>query len=123
MGGRRAQKKVPRGSIGEKTFAEVEQLTAGGAMTRLAAFEAIAKRIGSQPGTVAANYYRVARKRGGTVKSRSRRSGGSTAGAVLAVLSAAVKRIETVLGAQEKELAALRKENHRVEALRRLLKA
>lgn len=49
--------KDARGNIGEQIFAEVEQLTAGGAMKRLAAFKAVAERSGRQVGTVAANYY------------------------------------------------------------------
>lgn len=61
MGGRQGDKKVPRGNRGEQVFAEVEQLTTGSAMTRRAAFEAIAKRTGAQPGTEAANYYRLAK--------------------------------------------------------------
>lgn len=56
MGGRMNSKDA-RGNIGEQIFAEVEQLTAGGAMKRLAAFKAVAERSGRQVGTVAANYY------------------------------------------------------------------
>lgn len=125
MGGRQGDKKIPRGKKGEQVFAEVEQLTAAGAMTRLAAFEAIAKRTGAQPGTVAANYYRVARKRGGVL--RTRRSGNKaergSARAALGALAAALKRIEVVLRTQEAELATLRKENRRFATLRKLLKS
>lgn len=123
MGGRQGDKKVPRGNRGEQVFAEVEQLTTGGAMTRLAAFEAIAKRTGAQPGTVAANYYRVAKKRGAPIRARRARHfriGSSKA--PIAALAAALKRIEAVLLAQEAELAILRKEDRRFAALRKLLK-
>lgn len=124
MGGRQAEKKGPRGKKGEQVFAEVEQLTAGGAMTRLAAFEAIAKRTGAQPGTVAANYYRVARKRGAPIRARRTTSGAHTrtSKAAIAALGAALKRIQALLDAQEAELAKLRKENRRFATLRRLLK-
>lgn len=65
MGARQSKKSVvPHGKKGEQIFDQVERLTAGSAMKRLAAFEQIAKESGGQPGTVAANYYRIARKRG-----------------------------------------------------------
>lgn len=125
MGASQGKKAVPHGKKGDQIFAEVERLTAGGAMKRLAAFEQIAKKSGGQPGTVAANYYRIARKRGGAGL-RPRRTGGkpqsaSTRGA-LGALAAALKQIGAVLDAQEAELAALRRENRRFAELRRLLR-
>ncbi|MBX3027055.1 hypothetical protein KF840_19295 [bacterium] len=123
MGGR-VGKKVAGGGIGERIFADVEQMTADGNMKRLAAFKAIAERTGAQAGTVAANYYRVARKRGATL--RPRRSAGDAAGSTkraLAGVLAALQKLGTVLDAQERELATLRKENRRFDELRRLLKS
>src|SRR5271156_4590756 len=73
MGGRHGRTRSPSG-IGEQIFAEVERLTADGKMKRLAAFKEIATRTGDQPGTVSANYYRIARKRG--VPLRGRRGSG-----------------------------------------------
>lgn len=125
MGASQGKKSVvPHGRKGEQVFSEVEQLTTGGAMTRLAAFEAIAKRTGAQPGTVAANYYRVARKRGAPIRPRRSTSGAhaGTSKAAIAALASALKRIEAVLHAQEAELATLRKENRRFATLRKLLK-
>ena len=121
MGGRQSRKS-PRGQIGEQVFAEVEKLTAGGAMKRLAAFNEIANRTGAHPGTVAANYYRIARKRG--VPLRPRRSsapGGIAARGGTVQVVAALRKLEALFQAQEKELAVLRKENRQFEKLRRLL--
>ncbi|MBX3024668.1 hypothetical protein KF840_07145 [bacterium] len=123
MGARNGNKTVKRGQKGEQIFAEVERLTAGGAMKRLAAFEEIAKRISGQPGTVAANYYRIARTRGAVLQRRGPRRSGGSANAALAALGDALKRIEAVFGEQQRELERLRKENRRIESLRRLLRA
>jgi hypothetical protein len=124
MGGRQGNKEVPHGSIGEHIFAEVEQLTAGGAMTRLAAFESIAQRTGGQAGTVAANYYRIARKRSVALRPRRAAGSGSTAStrAAIRTLGAAMQRIEFALKAKEKELLELRHENQRFAKLRKLMK-
>ena len=48
-------------------------MTAGGAMSKSDAFEAISSRTGRRAGTVAANYYRIARKRGVALEPRVRR--------------------------------------------------
>ena len=56
---------MPRsGEIGEQIFEQVEKLVAGG-MNRSEAFAKISADTGRRAGTVAANYYRVARKRAG----------------------------------------------------------
>ena len=66
---------MPRtGVIGEQIFQQVEKLEKGG-MSRTDAFKKISADSGRREGTVAANYYRVARKRaGGSLRPR-RRSG------------------------------------------------
>ncbi len=70
---------MPRtGVIGEQIFAQVEKLEKGG-MSRTDAFKKISADSGRREGTVAANYYRVARKRaGGSLRPR-RRAGGRRA--------------------------------------------
>src|SRR5438552_6825612 len=56
---------MPRsGEVGEQIFEQVEKLVAGG-MNRTEAFAKISADSGRRAGTVAANYYRVARKRAG----------------------------------------------------------
>lgn len=65
---------MPRtGVIGEQIFEQVEKLVAGG-MNRTQAFAKISADSGRQAGTVAANYYRVARKRGTTSPRRRRKT-------------------------------------------------
>ncbi len=66
---------MPRsGEIGEKIFDDVEKLVAGG-MNRSQAFAKISADTGRRAGTVAANYYRVARKRaGGSLRPRTTRA-------------------------------------------------
>jgi hypothetical protein len=110
-----------RGTIGEQIFEQVEQLTAQGAMNRLAAFKQVASASGRQVGTVAANYYRVARQRGATLQRRGAgkaSTGRRGSGRILAVL----RVLERLLVAQEEEIARLRKENARFAQLRRLLR-
>ena len=68
MGGRIGTKATQYGTIGKQIYAQVEQLTAQGGMTRLAAFKQIAEASGRQPGTVAANYYRIARQKGAPLR-------------------------------------------------------
>ncbi|MGN6379152.1 MAG: hypothetical protein ACTHNU_09395 [Gaiellales bacterium] len=63
---------MPRsGVIGEQIYDEVEKLVGTG-LTRTQAFAQISSESGRRAGTVAANYYRVARKRG-TTSTGSRR--------------------------------------------------
>jgi hypothetical protein len=64
---------MPRtGVIGEQIFEQVEKLVKGG-MSRTDAFKKISGDSGRREGTVAANYYRVARKRaGGSLRPRRR---------------------------------------------------
>jgi hypothetical protein len=72
---------MPRsGEIGEQIYEQVEKLVASG-MNRTEAFGKISADTGRRAGTVAANYYRVARKRaGGSLRPR-RRAGGASRGA------------------------------------------
>ena len=62
------------GSKGRAAFAEINKMTATGRITRQAAFVTYAGRIGSQPGTVAANFYRVARAEGAVQPRGSRKT-------------------------------------------------
>jgi hypothetical protein len=66
--------KVARdGLVGQETFEAVNELVDGG-KTRTEAFAQVATERGQQPGTVAANFYRVARGQGKT----SGRTGSAT---------------------------------------------
>jgi hypothetical protein len=70
---------MPRsGEIGEKIYEDVEKLVAQG-MNRTEAFAKISADTGRRAGTVAANYYRVARKRaGGSLRKTRARASGTT---------------------------------------------
>jgi hypothetical protein len=69
---------MPRsGEIGEQIFEQVEQLRGEG-LSRTEAFNRISEESGRRAGTVAANYYRVARKRAGGSLRGARNGGRST---------------------------------------------
>src|SRR6476659_4138978 len=69
---------MPRsGEIGEKIYEDVEKLVAQG-MNRTEAFAKISADTGRRAGTVAENYYRVARKRAGGSLRKTRSRAGST---------------------------------------------
>ncbi len=117
-----------RGGIAEAIFAEVETMTAGGTMSKSDAFEDISKRTGRRAGTVAANYYRIARKRGTTSGTRSRRGrprgsgrGAADVEAVIAALEGAVKDLAALVRRQEADLAALRAQTAQFDELKRLI--
>src|SRR5262245_668462 len=100
MGGRTGTKAVrKRGKIGQQIFEQVEQLTANGAMTKRDAFKQLASTSGRELGTVAANYYRIARLRGLPLRLRQSKSkrGGGSASRALGILSAAVKEIASAV--------------------------
>lgn len=117
MGGRIGNKVTPRGAIGKQIFAQVEELTAQAAMTRLAAFKQIAEASGRQVGTVAANYYRIARRQGVPLRSRRPRSAASGASRI----SDTVRAIQQLLQQQDEEIQRLRKETAQFTEVRRLL--
>ena len=109
-----------RGSVGNEIFDEVERLVASG-MNKSQAFKEISTNSGREEGTVAANYYRVARQRGVSLRPRRRRGEAPGRGRatgttdVSAALAKAVRR-------QDQELARLREEATGLAELRRLAK-
>lgn len=119
---------APRGGVAEAIFAEVETMTAGGAMSKSDAFEDISRRTGRRAGTVAANYYRIARKRGVALEPRTRRGrprGSGRAGgdieAAIARLEEALKDLATLVRRQDSELASLRAQAAQFDELKRLI--
>ncbi len=120
-----------RGSVGNEIFDEVERLVADG-MNKSQAFKEISTRSGREEGTVAANYYRVARQRGVSLRPRRRRGesparGRSAAGAgdvasALAKATAALDELAKAVRRQDQELARLREEASGLAELRRLAK-
>ena len=129
------------GSIGRATFKAINEMTSDGKLTKQAAFAAYGERTNTKPGTVSANYYRVARAEAPakTAKRRpapakkatgsatapqrtQRRPRPAQAGTDLdAVLRALVVGVETLAAAikdEQAEAAALRQ---RLDGLRALL--
>ena len=121
-----------RGSVGNEIFDQVEALMSQEGLTRTQAFQRLSETSGRRAGTVAANYYRVARKRGAALQPRkpraprgsatgrraARRGGSSNAEAALTRASEAIQELATVVREQQKELATLREQAEQVERLR-----
>ena len=132
---------MPRtGVIGEQIFQQVEKLEKGG-MSRTDAFKKISADSGRREGTVAANYYRVARKRaGGSLRPR-RRAGGrrattSTAttrtrrasaasttanGDVDALTRELVRNVQALAAAMNAQAAEVKDLRSRLDGVRKLL--
>ncbi len=134
---------MPRsGEIGEQIFDQVEKLVAGG-MNRTEAFAKISADSGRRAGTVAANYYRVARKRaGGSLRKsksgarratrkaapaarrggrRTTRAAASSASDIDTLANALVKNVQALaeaVKAQAGEVSDLRK---RLDGVKKLL--
>jgi hypothetical protein len=132
---------MPRtGVIGEQIFAQVEKLVKGG-MSRTDAFKQISADSGRREGTVAANYYRVARKRtGGSLRPRRRTgrrraaagatatrgrraagAGASTNGDVDALTRALVQNVQALAAAMNAQAAEVKDLRSRLEGVRKLL--
>lgn len=128
-----------RGSIGTEIFEEVEAMVSAERITRSEAFKRISMRTGRREGTVAANYYRIARKTGAPLLPRGRRataqnasaagrgrgrraasSGGGDLTAALARVSAALDELQAAVRRQDAEMARLREENARFDEIRRI---
>ena len=71
---------APRGSVGNEIFDQVEQLMAEEGLSRTNAFQRLSEMTGRRAGTVAANYYRVARQRGAELQPRAPRGSRSGGG-------------------------------------------
>src|SRR5215470_1862986 len=118
----RKRKRARRGSIGTEIFEQVEKMVADQKIGRTEAFRRLAAKTGRQQGTVAANYYRVARQRGAKLAPRRRRGGGGAGtGSVLKRALAALEDVSGLFRRLEDEIASLRKENQRLAAIRRLV--
>jgi hypothetical protein len=129
---------MPRtGVIGEQIFAQVEKLVKGG-MSRTDAFKKISADSGRREGTVAANYYRVARKRaGGSLRprrgTRTRRAAVAPAtrtrraaaaggnGDVDALTRSLVENVQALAAAMNAQAAEVKELRSRLEGVRKLL--
>ena len=120
-----------RGGIGNEIFEQVERIMKEEGLSRTNAFQRLSDQTGRRAGTVAANYYRVARQRGAALQPRaprgSKRKGGArsaSSGNAEAALSRAMESLQELAGvvrAQEKELSTLRSQAEQFGKLRNLL--
>jgi hypothetical protein len=126
------KKRRKRGNIGQQIFEQVEKLVADQKIPRLTAFKQLSKKTGRRVGTVAANYYRVARKSGAKLRRRVTgrvgRPPAARRGAVRGRRGSAGARVGqllqdlvTVVRNQEAELERLIRENKRLAEIRKLL--
>lgn len=125
-----------RGNIGNEIFEQVEKIIQEEGLSRTNAFQRLSEMTGRRAGTVAANYYRVARQRGASLQPRAPRgsktrattsrasAGGGGGGNADAALSRAMESLQELAGivrSQEKELATLRAQVEQVEKLKGML--
>lgn len=117
------KRREKRGEVGPEIFAQIEKLVAAEKIGRTEAFRRLAQKTGRQQGTVAANYYRVARKKGAKLAPRRRRIGGRAGSAhtVVQRVAAALEEVSGVIRKLEEQILQLRRENQRVAAIRRLV--
>jgi len=118
-----------RGSIGQQIFDQVQRMLKDDNLSATEAFRRISEETGRREGTVAANYYRIARMRGmtrarggGAGRPRGRRAGGGGGDvqSAMARVSTALDELTAAVRRQEQEIARLRQENERLEEIRRL---
>ncbi len=105
-----------RGHIWREIFAQVERMVAEQTLSRSEAFRRLAEKTGRRIGTVSANYYRAARRRGGWGS-----AGASGRRAAVKRVLLALRQVVKFVEEQEAELEQLRKARVRYLAIRRLL--
>jgi hypothetical protein len=125
---------MPRsGEVGEQIFDQVESLVGEG-LSRTDAFKRISEESGRREGTVAANYYRVARKRaGGSLRprggraragasgTRSRRRSGGNGADIDALAGAVVQSVQELASAVSAQADEVKELRARLEGVRKLL--
>jgi len=115
-----------RGNIGEQIYARVNDIVGTEGITRTQAFQQVAEERGSRAGTVAANYYRIARnKDGANVRPRTRKPAAAAASDTDAVIKRATEAINELAGlvrSQRRELDRLSEKVAQIDKLRALLR-
>lgn len=81
---------VERGQLGQHVYDRVEDIIRTSGVTRQQAFDQLALEMGKNPGTLSANYYRIARKLNGKdpatqAVTRARRNRGDISTALLSI--------------------------------------
>lgn len=121
-----------RGHIGAEIYDQVERMLAEEKITRTEAFKRLSDQTGRRAGTVAANYYRVARQRGADLaprrrgatrgRGRGRASAGGDVQGALRRAQAALDELSAMVRSQSQEITRLRSENESYAEIRRLMK-
>jgi hypothetical protein len=126
-----------RGRIGVEIFEQVEKIVESEGITRSEAFQRLSEQTGRRAGTVAANYYRIARQRGAVRprgggaaaasagrRGRPRRGSGGGSGDVdqaIARVSEALDELIAVVKRQQRDLGRLQEQSEQLAKLRKLL--
>ncbi len=119
-----------RGNIGNQIFEQIEKIMQEQGLSRTNAFQRLSESTGRRAGTVAANYYRVARLRGATLQPRAPRGskgrpavrgGAGSADAALARAMESLQELAGIVRRQEKELNTLRGQAEQMDKLRAML--
>jgi hypothetical protein len=129
--GSEPERSTRRGAIASEIYEQVERILQEG-VNKSEAFARIAGETGRRAATVAANYYRAARRRGegagrpaasqGRSRAGGRRSaGGGDAGAILERATAAIEELTELARRQEQELVRLRAESRQYEEIKTLI--
>ncbi|MDX6647953.1 MAG: hypothetical protein QOK40_3680 [Miltoncostaeaceae bacterium] len=130
-----AERPGRRGAIASEIYEQVERILLEG-ISKSEAFARIAGETGRRAASVAANYYRAARRRGeggppaptapGQVRASRGRAwraagGGDDAAAVLERARAALQELADLAHRQEQELSRLRADNQHYDEIRSLI--
>lgn len=121
-----------RGGVGAEIFDQVERLVAAEGINRTQAFQRLSDETGRRAGTVAANYYRVARQRGAPLRPRTpradgtrrrggRRAAGGGADAIVTRAMESLQELSELARRQEAELRSLREQTDQLAQLRTLV--
>ena len=126
---------APRGGVGNEIFDQVERIMAEEGLSRTNAFQRLSEMTGRRAGTVAANYYRVARQRGAALQPRAPRGSRSgtrrpaakraaPSGDVDAALARAMDSVQELAGlvrSQQREITELRAQADLIDKMRTLV--
>ena len=126
----RKPRKRKRGGVGQEIFNQVEKMVAELKIPRLQAFKRLSEKTGRRVGTVAANYYRLARKSGVPLRKRRGRGAGRKGRRAAATrpMATSIKRaldalqeVGAMLRKQEAEIVRMAKQYDSIKAIRRLI--
>jgi hypothetical protein len=115
-----------RGNIGNQIFDQIEKYVGEEGLSRTQAFQRLSEETGRRAGTVAANYYRVARQRGAELQPRTPRGararrGNEGAEAALGRAQEALTELGRVIADQQRQIESMREQAEQFEKLRKLV--